>query len=128
MNFPIFNKYLSVNTLIYIAIIELVLFLPIASFYIVPCSVLSSILFWLGTINIILLFLIHYFIVPFFLLLVLIEFCLRKTGWIAKTLAVNIPLKYQKYIYLITVIIYIAVTIVGIIAGQPMTEEELRYD
>ena len=45
-----------------------------------------------------------------------------------KTNVVNIPAKFQKYIYIITALIYITITIVGIIVGQPMTEEELRYD
>ena len=128
MNFPVFNKYLSVNALIYIAIFEFLLFVPITLFYIVHSSVLSSILFWLGSLSIILLCPIHYCIVPLFILLVPIEFCLRKTGCIIKANVVNIPVKCQKYIYIITTLIYIATTIVGIIAGQPMTEEELRYD
>lgn len=128
MKLPIFHNYISVNTLIYTAIIELLLFVPIILFYIVQSSVLSSILFWLGSLSIILLCPIHYCIVPLFILLVPVEFYLRKTGRIIKTNVVNIPVKYRKYIYIITALIYITVTIIGIIAGQPMTEEELRYD
>jgi hypothetical protein len=60
--------------------------------------------------------------------LIPVEFYLRKTGRIVKTNIVNIPVKLQKYIYIIIALIYITITIVGIIAGQPMTEEELRYD
>ena len=45
-----------------------------------------------------------------------------------KTNIVNVPVKSQKYIYIITALIYITMTIIGIIVGQPMTEEELRYD
>ena len=128
MNFPVFHKYFSVNTLIHIATFELLLFVPIILFYIVPNSVLSSILFWLGSLSIILLYPIHYCIVPLFIILIPVEFYLRKTGRIVRTNIVNIPVKLQKYIYIITALIYITITIVGIIAGQPMTEEELRYD
>lgn len=128
MKIKIFHKYFSVNTLIYIAIIELMLFVPILLFHIVQSSVLSSILFWLGLISIVLLFPIHCYIVPFCILLIPLEFYLRKTGRIMKTNLVNIPVKFQKYIYIITALIYITITIVGIIVGQPMTEEELRYD
>ena len=128
MKLPIFHKYFSVNTLIYIAIIELLLFVPILLFHIVQSSVLSSILFWLGLLSIVLLCPIHYYVVPFCIFLIPIEFYLRKTGRIIKTNVVSIPAKYQKYVYIITALIYIAITIVGIIAGQPMTEEELRYD
>lgn len=70
----------------------------------------------------------YYFIVSFCILLIPIEFYLRKTERIIKTNVVNIPAKFQKYIYIITALIYITVTIIGIIVGQPMTEEELRYD
>ena len=70
----------------------------------------------------------YYFIVSFCILLIPLEFYLRKTERIIKTNAVNIPVKFQKYIYIITALIYIIITIVGIIVGQPMTEEELRYD
>ena len=129
MNFPIFHKYFSVNTLIYIAITELGLFLPIILFFILPYnSSLIIILFWLGILSIVLLYPIHCFLVPFCILLIPIEFYLRKTGRIMKTNLVNIPVKFQKYIYIITALIYITITIVGIIVGQPMTEEELRYD
>ena len=129
MKIKIFHKYFSVNTLIYIAIIELVLFSPIILFYILPYnSLLIIILFWLGLISIVLLFPIHCYIVPFCILLIPLEFYLRKTGRIMKTNIVNIPAKFQKYIYIIAALIYITITIVGIIVGQPMTEEELRYD
>ena len=128
MKLPLFHKYFSINTLIYIALVELLLFVPIILFYIVQSSVLSSILFWLGSLSIILLYPIHYYVVPSLLLLTPIEFYLRKTGRIVKTNIVNIPIKSQKYIYIITALIYITITIIGIIVGQPMTEEELRYD
>lgn len=73
-------------------------------------------------------FIMYYFIVSFCILLIPVEFYLRKTGHIVKTNIVSIPVKFQKYIYIITTLIYITITIVGIIIGQPMTEEELRYD
>ena len=78
--------------------------------------------------SITLLCIIHYCLLPICLILIPVEFYLRKTGRIIKTNVVNIPVRFQKYIYIITALIYITITIIGIIAGQPMTKEELRYD
>ena len=125
MNFPIFNKYFSVNLAIYLAINELILLIPITLFCII---VTNTFLLMLCLLCIDCIYIIHLFIIPFCILLTPIEFYLRKTGRIIKTNVVNIPVKFQKYIYIITALIYITITIVGIIVGQPMTEEELRYD
>lgn len=57
-----------------------------------------------------------------------LELVLRKKGLILKNLVVTIPLKYQKYVYILVIIFYIGMTIAAIIFCQPMTEEELRYD
>ena len=124
MVIPIFNKYFSCNIIIYMVFIELLLVIPIITFFIFPTTFWFFAFLIFGFIECI----IHLYIVPFCILLIPIEFYLRKTGRIIKTNVVNIPVKFQKYIYIITALIYITITIVGIIVGQPMTEEELRYD
>ena len=125
MKLPILHKYFSTNIAIYLVIIELLLLLPIILF----CLIITNIfLFLLFLLCVDCMYIIHLFIIPFCMLLTLVEFYLRKTGRIIKTNIVNIPVKLQKYIYIITALIYITITIVGIIVEQPMTEEELRYD
>jgi len=125
MKLPILHKYFSTNIAIYLVIIELLLLIPIILF----CLIVTNIfLFLLCLLCIDCIYIIHLFIIPFCMLLTLVEFYLRKSGRIVRTNIVNIPVKLQKYIYIITALIYITITIVGIIAGQPMTEEELRYD
>ena len=125
MHLPIFNKYFSVNIAIYMAIIELILLIPIILFCII---VTNTFLFMLCLLCIDCIYIMHLVIIPFCILLTPIEFYLRKTKRIMKTNIVNIPVKFQKYIYIIAALIYITITSVGIIVGQPMTEEELRYD
>ena len=124
MKFPIFHQYFSINILICIAILELLSFIPILLCIAFP----NLFLFFLSLLFIIVLYITHYCIVPFCILLLSIEYYLRKTRRIVKANIVNIPVKFQKYIYIITALIYITITIIGIIVGQPITEEELRYD
>ena len=125
MNFPVFHKYFSINIAIYLIIIELILLMPIILFCIIVTNIF---LFLLCLLCIDCTYIIHLYIIPFCFILIPIEFYLRKTGRIVRTNIVNIPVKLRKYIYIITALIYITITIIGIIAGQPMTEEELRYD
>ena len=125
MNFPIFNKYFSVNLAIYLAIIELILLIPITLFFII---VTNTFLFMLCLLCIDCIYIIHLFIIPFCILLTPIEFYLRKTGRIIKTNVVNIPVKFQKYIYIITALIYRTITIVGIIIGHIMIKEKFLCD
>ena len=125
MKLPILHKYFSTNIAIYLVIIELLLLIPIILFCLIVTNIFLFLLFLLCVDCI---YIIHLFIIPFCMLLTLVEFYLRKTGRIIKTNIVNIPVKLQKYIYIIAALIYITITIVGIIVGQPMSEEELRYD
>jgi len=124
MMFPIFNKYFSFNAIIYIILSELLLIIPIIIFYIFP----TTFWFFVFLIFSFLECLIHLYLIPMLILFIPIEFYLRKTGRIIKANVVNIPVKFQKYIYIIAALIYITITIIGIVVGQPMTEEELRYD
>ena len=122
MKLPTFYKYFSVNI-----IVNITIFLCILPFFLILLFIFFPdiiFFFWLIAFSVIA----YYFIVSLCVLLIPLEFYLRKTGRIIKTNVVSIPAKYQKYVYIITALIYIAITIVGIIAGQPMTEEELRYD
>ena len=124
MKLPVFHKYFSTNIAMYIAILELLAFIPILLFFALP----STFLFFVGFLLIIFLYITHYCIVPFFIFLIPIEFYLRKKGKLIKSNIVNISVKYQQYIYIAVVLIYVIITIIGIINNQPMTEEELRYD
>lgn len=124
MTIPVFNKYFSCNTTIYTILVELFLTIPIIIFFIFPTT------FWfflfLGFAFSV--YVIHLYIIPLFIILIPVEYYLRKKGYLVKYNIVNIPVKFQKYIYVFTILIYVIITIVGIIVGQPMTEEELRYD
>ena len=122
MRFPIFHRYFSVNAIIYITTLLVML-----SFFLILLLPVFANLYYLFILFVFLV-ITYYFIVSFCILLLPMEFYLRKTGRIIKTNIVNIPIKFQKYIYIITTLMYITITIIGIIVGQPMTEEELRYD
>ncbi len=124
MKLPIFHKYFSANIAIYLVIIELVLLIPMILFFMIS----NMFLFHLFLLCLVCTYIIHVYLFPLCMLLIPAEFYLRKKERIVKYNIVNISLKYQKYICIITALIYITITIVGIIAGQPMTEEELRYD
>ena len=125
MNFLFFHKYFSTNIAIYLVIIELLLLIPIILFCLIVTNIFLFLLFLLCVDCI---YIIHLYLFPFFVLLIPAELYLRKKGLIVRYNIVNVPIKFQKYIYIITALIYITITIVGIIAGHPMTEEELRYD
>ena len=125
MNFLFFHKYFSTNIAIYLVIIELLLLIPIILFCLIVTNIFLFLLFLLCVDCI---YIIHLYLFPFFVLLIPVELYLRKKGLIVRYNIVNVPIKFQKYIYIITALIYIIITIVGIIVGQPMTEEELRYD
>ena len=124
MKLPVFHKYFSTNIAISITMLELLLFIVILIFFAFP----NFILFCFAMLNIFIIYATHLCLIPLFTLLSLVEFFLRKKGRIIKTNIVNIPVKLQKYICLISILIYVIITIVGIIAGQPMSEEELRFD
>ena len=129
MKLKCFHKYFSINTLIYLVTTELLLLCFVLSAFAFQNHIfLLDMMFLIGSLSIVLLCIIHYYFVPLFLSLIPFEFLLRKSGRIVKYNIVNIPIKFQKYIYIFVTLIYITITIVGIIIGQPMTEEELLYD
>ena len=124
MTVPVFNKYFSFNTIIYTVFVELFLTIPIVIFFIFP----TTFWFFLFLLFAFSVYIVHLYIIPFFILLIPVECYLRKKGHIVKYNIVNIPVKLQKYIYIFTTLIYVIITIIGAIVGQPMTEEELLYD
>lgn len=124
MIIPVFNKYFSCNTTIYTVLVEVFLTIPIIIFFIFP----TTFWFFLFLVFAFSVYVIHLYIIPIFILLIPVEYYLRKKGYLVKCNIVNVPVKFQKYIYILTTLIYVVITIVGIIVGQPVTEEELRYD
>ena len=70
----------------------------------------------------------YYSIASLFIILIPVEFYLRKSGHIVKYAVVNIPVKIQKYTYIFATLIYIAITILGIVVHQVITKEEILYD
>ena len=125
MKLPIFHKYFSTNIAISTIILELLSFILA---FVLFLALQNPSSFSLLLLNLYILLYTYIFLVPLFILLILVEFFLRKKGRIIKTNIVNIPIKLQKYIYLISILAYLTLTIVGIIISQPMSEEELLFD
>lgn len=123
MKLPIFHRYFSVNTIICITTILvllsflLILLFPIfANFYYLFILIAFSVIA-------------YYFIVSFCILLIPLEFYLRKTGRIIKTNVVNIPVKFQKYTYIVTIFIYVlltAITAVFLLSNNSINTKNLK--
>lgn len=122
MNFPVFHKYFSINSIICLTTV-----LVLLHFFLILIFPIFPDLYYIFLI-LVFSYITYYFLASFFIILIPIEFLLRKFGHIVKYNVVNIPIKFQKYIYIFVTLIYTIITIVGIIIGQPMTEEELLYD
>lgn len=122
MKLPNFHKYFSINGIIYITIILVLLHFLLLMIF--PIFLNLYYICWLLAFS----YITYYLIASLFMILIPVEFYLRKSGHIVKYTVVNIPVKIQKYTYIFTALIYIVITVLGIVVHQIITAEEMLYD
>lgn len=125
MKLPVLHKYCSVNVFLYILLTEFLITTYAAFTY----FLVSNMFFFLTSmLSLLVIYILHLYISPICIIVILVELILRYTKHIIKENNVTLNKKQQYIIYSIAILTFVVNSCIHYIYDRPLTEEELRYD